>query len=140
MAFTDEELQKIRKRLGAEEANAQPKKGLFTQRLRVGKILLIVLLSGLIAIPAFMRWHYGTFSPCGALTQAMHGALMREAASKATTPAEMLGREASAQLLFPVVDLRIEAMSPGECTKALVRLETLGENPFADLVSAQPTP
>jgi hypothetical protein len=140
MAFTDEELQKIRKRLGAEEANAQPKKGLFTQRLRVGKIFLIVLLSGLMAIPAFMRWHYGTFSPCGALTQAMHGALMREAASKATTPAEMLGREASAQLLFPVVDLRIEAMSPGECTKALVRLETLGENPFADLFSAQPTP
>ncbi len=70
----------------------------------------------------------------------MHRALMREAASKATTPAEMLGREAGAQLLFPVVDLRIEAMSPGECMKALVKLETLGENPFADLSSAQPTP
>src|SRR5882672_12800526 len=112
MAFTDEELQKIRKRLGAEEANAQPPKGLFTQRLRVGKILLIVLLSGLIAIPAFMLWNYGTFSPCGVLTQAMHGALMREAASKATTPAETLGHEAGAQLLFPVVDLRIEALSP----------------------------
>jgi hypothetical protein len=140
MAFTDEELQKIRKRLGTEEANAQPTKGLFTQRLRVGKILLIVLLSGLIALPAFMRWNYGTFSPCGALTQAMHGALMREAASRATTPAEMLGREASAQLLFPVVDLRIEAMSPGECMKALVKLETSGENPFTDLFSAQPTP
>jgi hypothetical protein len=140
MAFTDEELQKIRKRLGTEEANAQPKKGPFTQRLRVGKILLIVLLSGLIALPAFMLWNYGTFSPCGALTQAMHGALMQEAASKATTPAEMLGREASTQVLFPVVDLRIAAMSPGECMKALVRFETLGENPFADLFSAQPTP
>ncbi|HJY82387.1 MAG TPA: hypothetical protein VKK81_15065 [Candidatus Binatia bacterium] len=140
MAFTDEELQKIRKRLGTEEANAQPKKGLFTLRLRVGKILLLVLLSGLMAIPAFMLWNYSTFSPCGALTQAMHGTLMREAASKATTPAETVAREASAQLLFPVVDLRIEAMSPGECTKALVKFETLGENPFVDLFSAQPTP
>ena len=65
---------------------------------------------------------------------------MREAESKANTPAETLGHEAGAQVLFPVVDRRIEALSPGECTKALVKLETSGENPFADLFSAQPAP
>ena len=140
MAFPDEELQKIRKRLGTEEANVEPKKGLFTQRLRVGKILLLVLLSGLMALPAFMLWHYRTLSPCGALTQALYGAVMWEAASKATTPAETVGGEASARVLLPVVDRRIEALSPGECVKALVKLETLGENPFAPLFSAQPTP
>jgi len=140
MAFPDEELQKIRKRLGTEEANVEPKKGLFTQRLRVDKIFLLVLLSGLMALPAFRLWNYGTFSPCGALTLALHGALRREAASKATTPAEMLGREASARVLLPVVDRRIEALSPGECVKALVKLETSGEHSFADVFSAQPTP
>jgi len=140
MAFTDEELQQIRKRLGTEKATVAPKQGLFAQRLPGGKLLLLVLVSSLMAVPVLMLWHYGTVSPCGALTQALQGALLREAASKGETPAERLGHEAGAQVLLPVVDHRIEALSPSECTKALVKLETAGEYPFADLFSAPPAP
>jgi hypothetical protein len=155
MAFTEEEIRIIQERRAARAARAAregreaaglaeepepPKRRGFRLRLALGKILLIVLMGGLITLAASMFWNFGTLSPCDALAQALHGALMQEAVSAAMTSAETPSPEISARSRFPAVDLRIEPLSPAQCTEALVEFERSDERSFVDWFLAQPAP
>jgi hypothetical protein len=149
MAFTEEEIRIVQARRAARAARAaaglpeepQPQKSrLSRQRPALGKALLIVLMGGLIGLPASLLWNYGTLSPCQALTQAMHEALLQEAGSEAKRTADTPSQETGGQLALSAVDLRIEALSTGACTKALVQLETSDPHAFVAQFLAQPPP
>jgi hypothetical protein len=150
MAFTEEEIRIVQERRAARAARAAreaaglpeepepPQQRSFRQRL--GKVLLIVLMGGVITLAASMLWNFGTLSPCEAFAQAMHGALLQEAVSTAMTAAESPSPETSARTRFPTVDLRIAPLSPAQCTTELVQFETSDEHSFVDRFLAQPTP
>jgi hypothetical protein len=151
MAFTEEEIRIVQQRRAARAAReareaaglppeepAPPKKRRFLRRL--GKLLLLILIVGLATPAAAMVWHYGTLSPCGALTQALHGALLQEAGAEALTSADTPSPETNARSRFPAVDRRIESLSPVQCTEELVEFERLDEQSFMKAFFAQPTP
>jgi hypothetical protein len=152
MAFTEEEIRIVQERRAARAARAareaaglpeEPelqKKRPSVRRLALGKVLLIVFMGGVVVLAVAMLWNYGTLSPCEALTQALHGAVLRETARKATQPVETFGPEPDVRSLLPAIDLRIEALSPAECTKALVQFEMSSENSFVGWFLAQSPP
>ena len=150
MAFTEEEIRIVQARRAARAARAAaglppeepapPKKKPFRLRRALVKLLLIALMAGLATPAAAMFWRYGTLSPCGALTQALHEALLQEAVSEAMTSAQTPSPQTSAQAHFPDVDIRIEALSPAQCTEALIAAERLDEQSFIKQFLAQPLP
>jgi hypothetical protein len=151
MAFTEEEIRIVQQRRAARAARTAreaaglppeepeaPKKRSFRRRLV--KLLLIAFMAGLAAPAAAMYWQYGTLSPCGALTQALHGTLLQEAVAEALTSAETPSPETGARSHFPAVDRRIKALSPAQCTQQLVEFERLDEQSFMKAFLAQPEP
>ena len=151
MAFTEEEIRIVQERRAARAARAareaaglppeEPapphQKRRFLRRL--GKILLLILIGGLAAPAAAMYWQYGTLSPCGALTQVLHGTLLKEAVAEALTSADTPSPETNARSRFPAVDRRIESLSPVQCTEELVEFERSDEQTFMKGFLAQPT-
>src|SRR3954451_15878038 len=143
MAFTEEEIHIVQQRRAARAARAAreaaglppeepvpPKNKRFRLRRALAKLLLIAVMAGLATPAAAMLWRFGTFSPCGALTQALHEALPQEAVSKALTSAQTPSPEASARSHFPAVDLHIQSLSPTQCAEELVEFERLDEQSF----------
>jgi len=151
MAFTEEEIRIVQARRAARAARAAreaaglspeepepPQQKSFRKRLR--KLLLIGIVGGLTILATFTFWSYGTLSPCGALAQTLHEALLQEAVSEAITSAQTPSPETSARSRFPAVDLRIEALSPAQCTTELVQFERSNRYTFVDRFLEQSTP
>jgi len=145
MAFTEEEIRIVQERRAARaarearQAAGLPEEPEPPKKRSRGKLLLISLVVGLTALAASTFWYYGTLSPCDALTQVLHEALRQEAASEAMTSAQTPSPETSARSRFPAVDLRIEALSPVQCTEALVQFERSDRQTFVKQFLAQAT-
>ena len=93
---------------------------------RTAIISLSVL--AVLLIAAFAR--YGTLSPCGALKQQLKASLLQKLATDDSSNAfEEAGNAIGFVLAGPMIDGLVDGLSPTQCTRRLIDLET-GESPF----------
>jgi len=77
---------------------------------------------------AFAR--YGTLSPCGALKQQMKASLLQQfVVDDSTSAFEKAGSAIGFALAGPMIDSLVGGLSPMQCARGLIKLET-GGSPF----------
>jgi hypothetical protein len=102
----------------------------FQKPLLIAAACLIVLGGGLL-------FRFGTLSPCGMLTQELKAEFLQSMFAKnPTDPWEVAGVGLGAMLAGHMIDSFVSAVTPMQCTQALVRLKVEGKNIFADALAS----
>ena len=91
----------------------------------------IVAASLVALLLVYLLGSYGTLSPCGMLKKDVQATLLRHS-DQSSGPAA-LGTAMALALAGPMIDAHLAALGPTDCARALVRLHTGGDNPFAGL-------
>ena len=94
---------------------------------------LLIAATCLIVLGGGLLFRFGTLSPCGMLTQELKAEFLQSMLAKNPRDQwEFAGVGLGAILAGHMIDSFVSALTPMQCTKALVRLQVEGKNIFAE--------
>ena len=94
---------------------------------------LLIAVTCFIVLGGILLFFFGTLSPCGMLTQELKAGSLRSMLAKNPRDQwEVAGVGLGAILTGAMIDSFVSALTPMQCTQALVRLKIEGKDIFAD--------